>query len=213
MPDAAMEEYQYAPLQSGGQIRLMHLEPALKFDDDIHCSLHPAAIGTAKYEALSYVWGDGAKKGRILLGDKYLEITDNLNVALRYIRTKRKPRMLWVDAVCINQSNLLERNSQVKLMGQIYAGSLHGLIWLGEADNGVSCLFRSLKACDMLFDIGAHLSRRRARGSFVIRILTNRFVVDTVSLSFPFPDFENQNLTDVQVAKGRNQGWIFAPTV
>lgn len=190
-----MEEYQYAPLQSEGQIRVMHLEPAFHFNDDIHCSLHPAAVETAEYEALSYVWGDATKKGRILLGDKYLEITDNLNMALRYIRSKRKTRILWVDAVCINQNNVIERNSQVQLMGQIYEGSLHGLIWLGEADDGVSRLFRAMKPYEILFDKMDYRAVRSIWKRFGERIVKNRFVLNTVSIFSQFHDVEKRDLT------------------
>lgn len=190
-----MEEYQYAPLQSGRQIRIMHLEPALNFDDDIHCSLHPTTLGTSSYEALSYVWGAGTRKGRILFGDKYLEITDNLDVALRYIRTKQKPRMLWVDAICINQNDVLERNNQVQLMGQIYEGSLHGLIWLGEADDGLSRLFRALKTYEVLLDTLGSRAICSSWKRFGERTFKNRFVLDTVSLSLQFHVIEDRDLT------------------
>jgi hypothetical protein len=88
------------------------------------------------YEALSYVWGDAAIRQNILFDGDLFSVTENLAVALYHLRLPDNPRRLWVDALCINQSNTKERNEQVELMGEIYASASPVLIWLGEASEG-----------------------------------------------------------------------------
>jgi hypothetical protein len=53
----------------------------------------------------------------------YMAITKNLKEALVSLRLTEGPRHLWVDAVCIDQANVKERNHQVAQMGTIYANA------------------------------------------------------------------------------------------
>lgn len=85
------------------------------------------------YEALSYTWGATTKGHTILLNDRYrLSITDNLHNALHRLRARSAPPPIWVDAVCINQSDVPERSAQVEMMGDIYRQAKTVRIWLGE---------------------------------------------------------------------------------
>lgn len=83
------------------------------------------------YEALSYCWGDQKEKHDIILDGSKFEAATNLHSALLRLRLRDKPRLLWVDAVCINQDDIPERNSQVSLMRNIYQQAKCVLIWLG----------------------------------------------------------------------------------
>lgn len=51
---------------------------------------------------------------------------------LRYMRPTRGLRLVWVDAICINQDDIQERDSQVSIMGQIYKGCSRVFVWLGQ---------------------------------------------------------------------------------
>jgi len=63
-------------------------------------------------------------------------ITGNLYAALFNLRSRFKERILWIDAICIDQNNILERNEQVRRMGQIYRSASRVVAWLGdEYDN------------------------------------------------------------------------------
>lgn len=84
------------------------------------------------YEALSYVWGDTSKKTPIQVNDKTLEIGINLRGALHALRYEDKSRTLWIDAICIDQQNIKERNEQVAAMPQIYSRAMKTVIWLGD---------------------------------------------------------------------------------
>jgi len=89
-----------------------------------------------QYKALSYVWGSGWDNvSHILVDDKYvLRILPNLDIALRHLRSQEAPRTLWVDAICINQESIEERNTQVAIMLDVYARAQNVQIWLGPAD-------------------------------------------------------------------------------
>ncbi|OCL04187.1 hypothetical protein AOQ84DRAFT_276132, partial [Glonium stellatum] len=87
------------------------------------------------YEALSYVWG-GDRTVPIYCNDREILATPNLVSALSSLRQKmpkypRFCRTLWVDAICIDQDNLVERGHQVQLVKDIYWHARRVLIWLG----------------------------------------------------------------------------------
>lgn len=85
------------------------------------------------YEALSYVWGDDHHKQTIHLDGRPFDITVNLHAALKRLRHENSEvRTIWADAICINQVDLVERGSQVKMMGLIYAKALRVVVWLGQ---------------------------------------------------------------------------------
>ena len=54
-------------------------------------------------------------------------------MALRYLRDPCRPRIMWIDALCIDQSSVEERNHQVGQMGVIYRKASSVIAWLGEA--------------------------------------------------------------------------------
>jgi hypothetical protein len=96
-----------------------------------------------KYDALSYTWGLAINPVTAHILDPSskqhqaeIQIGLNLACALQDLRYHDQPRILWVDAVCINQSDIEERNAQVKRMGMIYSLAQKVVIWLGpEADD------------------------------------------------------------------------------
>ena len=92
------------------------------------------------YEALSYTWGDPLDTRTVMLKDQPFQVTKNLEAALRNLRhrlihgTKSNDRVLWIDAICINQTDIQERNVQVRRMLDIYKSATRVVIWLGEGD-------------------------------------------------------------------------------
>lgn len=114
-------------------IRLLHLDPGT-FEDPISVTLsvHPLTA-LPEYDALSYVWGTEKSPNRALVNGCPLEITENLDLALRYLRQESGCRVLWVDALAIDQGYLEERNHQVQLMRSIYSLAARVLVWLGPA--------------------------------------------------------------------------------
>jgi hypothetical protein len=84
------------------------------------------------YEALSYTWGDPNDKQEIRLQNSPFPVTKNLHAALVHLRLSYSPRTLWIDAICINQADIEERNRQVKHMREIYTRAMRVIVWLGE---------------------------------------------------------------------------------
>jgi hypothetical protein len=133
------ESSPYVPLDlEADHIRLVMLHSGL-FAEDVECSLLQAPIkDLGQYEALSYVWGDTRKTSSIMLAGQQLPVTENLEVALRYLRPEtpapqREIRLLWIDALCINQDYVQERNEQVLRMPRIYEAAERVVVWLGPA--------------------------------------------------------------------------------
>ncbi|KAI3323484.1 HET-domain-containing protein [Xylariaceae sp. AK1471] len=121
-------------------IRVLELLPGV-FESDLRGIIRTVALDDkSSYEALSYTWGTRTE-GRTLkirpdakwiYRSIELPITYNLHRALRRLRRLFKSRVLWVDAVCINQEDIDERSAQVALMEDIYSNAASTAIWLGE---------------------------------------------------------------------------------
>lgn len=111
----------YSPLSGSGSIRLIHLDRGA-LGDDISCTLHPSNLEEKPfYKALSYVWGDTSQTATITCNGQPFRVTSNLDAALRRLRNEERTGIFWVDAICIDQGNVSERNQQVNLMREIYA--------------------------------------------------------------------------------------------
>jgi len=92
-----------------------------------------------EYEALSYAWGTAFSPRKALLDGLDLGITENLEQGLRRLRLNYQPRMLWIDALSINQRDTRERSHQVQQMATIYNTAKGVLIWLGEWPKFADC--------------------------------------------------------------------------
>lgn len=87
------------------------------------------------YEGLSYVWGDLQEWRLIQVNGCPFQVTLNLENAQRYLRLCSLTRVLWIDAICINQRDENEKAHQVRRMRQNYSNATRVLVWLGEASD------------------------------------------------------------------------------
>jgi hypothetical protein len=133
--------YTYQPL-SPHTIRVLELHPGAP-DTPLVCDLVIQHISGKSYEALSYVWGDPTPIASIkcidAANDGDLGISRSLATALIAFRFTDQTRRMWTDAICINQKDVSERESQVRLMGAVYSQAKRVLCWLGpfkSLDNG-----------------------------------------------------------------------------
>ncbi|KAF2491403.1 HET-domain-containing protein [Lophium mytilinum] len=126
--------YIYSPLpreDGRDHIRILELLPGKPLDD-IKCRLIQCSLDSCPdYEALSYVWGDAANPLPICVDEGILDVTQNLRSALRHLRRPLETRILWVDAVCIDQTDLDERAREVGIMNKIYQQTIRAVVWLG----------------------------------------------------------------------------------
>lgn len=104
------------------------------------------------FDALSYVWGQYSGSSHIECDKSTLGISRSLEIALSSLRYERGQRHLWVDQICINQSDEVEKEQQIPLMAQIYSKAFKVLVKLGKADDdsdmtmdSIPRILRSLK--------------------------------------------------------------------
>ncbi|KAF2820717.1 hypothetical protein CC86DRAFT_397899 [Ophiobolus disseminans] len=91
---------------------------------------------------------------KAILNDIPITTTANLDYALRHLRYRVSTRLLWVDAISINQSNTQERNDQVQMMGKIYSIIRRVVVWIGPVDDNDIHLRAILAAMQFHFSDG-----------------------------------------------------------
>ncbi|KAF1973161.1 HET-domain-containing protein [Bimuria novae-zelandiae CBS 107.79] len=87
------------------------------------------------YIALSYSWGPTQSYREIDLNNARFPVGRNLWWFLLHMRLQERHGYYWIDALCINQSDVAEQNHQVQMMGSIYSKAQSVAIWLGEVDS------------------------------------------------------------------------------
>lgn len=121
-----------ALFNSRNSIRVLDVWPA-KEQRAIETNLRTVRLAdNPTFEALSYEWGNPSRSHSISVAGKRFRVTNNLWNALHNVRQESETRTLWVDAVCIDQTNLDEKSSQVPLMSLIYRRAQRVLISLGK---------------------------------------------------------------------------------
>jgi ankyrin repeat protein len=144
-----MASFRYEPIElEGPAFRLMRLLKGNSVES-IQCELFDAWLppvgGGMPYEALSYTWGGTEKPMTIEIGGGEMNITRNLHLALQHLRLEDSDRILWIDAICINQDNIKERGHQVRQMADIYKKAEGVVIWLGNSTDEIDLLMKSMK--------------------------------------------------------------------
>ncbi|KAI1744771.1 heterokaryon incompatibility protein-domain-containing protein [Xylaria scruposa] len=141
-PNAQQDEKSklgFPALSSSHHVRVLHLSPAKQWAKPLHGYLEVQDLnGRPHYEALSYTWidenGDTMLSERLYIGTEWdvLPITKSCSRALRRLRLEYADRPIWVDSICINQLNNVEKSHQIALMKIIYARSIRCVVDLGE---------------------------------------------------------------------------------
>ncbi|KAF2429725.1 hypothetical protein EJ08DRAFT_564945, partial [Tothia fuscella] len=127
--------YTYNPLENEQEIRLLSVRYSK--EKSLHIQPQFSLITTTldskiNYETVSYVWGSERRDRRLnFIDGSYLMINENLFEALPSLSWHCSTAYLWIDQICIDQTNVLERNHQVKAMGDIYRRGKRVFIFLG----------------------------------------------------------------------------------
>jgi hypothetical protein len=131
-----MTTLQYKPLdRSKNEIRLIKLLP--RFANGVRQSELPPKCDifhVSLDEGLSYTWGDPQDTQVITVGSTRTLVTRNLYSAIDHLRLDEAVKVIWIDALCINQSDNEEKGWQVQLMRKIYQRASWVSVWLGPAD-------------------------------------------------------------------------------
>ncbi|KAI4183083.1 MAG: hypothetical protein L6R41_005596 [Letrouitia leprolyta] len=197
-----MARYEYQPLKKNTtKIRLLTLLPG-QFNDPIRITIEKKDLNKKQaFEALSYTWGSASDPLEVIVETRSsgydlsrvkrwtrveftsLPVTRNLFEALQHLRYTDRSRVLWIDAICINQQDLEERGHQVLRMPDIYSLAGGVIAWLGpEYEN-------STTAMRVLDHIGS---------KFAVDRSTNRFVTISVGDDDVTPD-ETENTIHQQM--------------
>ncbi|KAK5111526.1 hypothetical protein LTR62_004821 [Meristemomyces frigidus] len=128
-------KYTYTPLDpKQKQIRLLDLQPGDP-EAPVVCSLRVVSLVDGQdpdYEAVSYAWGDANLREEVQVNGSLLSVPLSTARALSRLRETDQVRTVWIDAICINQQNILERSSQVAFMLRVYRSSRRVAVWLGD---------------------------------------------------------------------------------
>lgn len=102
-----------------------------------------------EYEALSYVWGSSEvhEYAHVVSGDKRsqsscLGLAKNLSEAIRHLRDSQERKVMWIDAICINQGDVTERSEQIKRMDIVFRRARRVVAWLGPMCRDVDLAFK-----------------------------------------------------------------------
>ncbi|KAK3313330.1 heterokaryon incompatibility protein-domain-containing protein [Apodospora peruviana] len=157
-------QYKMQPLPNPRYIRLIDLEQGAEADL-LSISIQVHELESAPpYDALSYTWGDPSSPPveltmstadeDVLCHGKPLTVKPNLASALRALRTPSptpgklgipRQELIWIDAICINQEDLVERASQVSMMGEVYGRAETVIVWVGPEDASTDDAMRILE--------------------------------------------------------------------
>ncbi|KAJ8133102.1 hypothetical protein O1611_g520 [Lasiodiplodia mahajangana] len=142
--------FAYTALPSTTSIRLVRLDPSSRYDDTISLSMEIFGLNSeTEYSCVSYTWGPpctifASKEERdtpelgtiqILINGAAFDISSNVFEFMKVWRHVNDSGWLWIDAICINQNDLSERNTQVSLMSRIFRHAHLVIVWLGPMDD------------------------------------------------------------------------------
>lgn len=116
----------YEPLPDAlTHIRLLEVLQG-KIGQHVVCAMSVWPLETAPpYDAISYTWGDPTLTVPVTINGVEISVRTNCEYVMQqWFTTKmNESKHIWVDAICIDQSNLKERGHQVTIMGELYKRS------------------------------------------------------------------------------------------
>ncbi|OIW29751.1 hypothetical protein CONLIGDRAFT_343943 [Coniochaeta ligniaria NRRL 30616] len=134
------QAFPYRELE-GPDIRYVTLKPFNKGVGLVECTIWQTPLKKAEYTAISYAWGDQYVTAPILVAGQEFDVTTNLAACLKRLAIRQAAKdpaegdsslNIWVDAICINQDDVVERNAQVLRMKEIFPHAKELIVWLGE---------------------------------------------------------------------------------
>jgi hypothetical protein len=133
--------FQYQQLPHTDSIRLVSIYSVYP---EVTCKITTVRLqDSPQCKALSYCWGAAGKQASITCDGASFDLSPTLKDAFRHLHRYKKTESFWVDRMCINQQDGIERTRQVRLMNAIYQQSIRTLIWL-PLDNENAIAVKSL---------------------------------------------------------------------
>ena len=186
----------YYRLPTKNSIRLLEILPGTR-STPIASRIHITQLDDPRpYEALSYVWGQKEPDHKVKVNNNDVNATPNLFHALERIRLQDRERFIWVDQLCINQSDKDEKGNQVQLMSRIYKTASRVLVWLGKDDASTPNAAFGL-ICEIV-----NYSFKSAKASF-----TSSGNIKTVPVPDTLPEVDSQRWLSLQRLFDLNWFW------
>ncbi|KAI1464976.1 HET-domain-containing protein [Daldinia caldariorum] len=215
-----MTRHRYSPLSGRKHIRLAIIHPG-KFEDEIFISFQTSEFPdtTSPYEALSYVWGSDNSSLLVyvksadlavtnesqkvsLVEFENISITRNLDIALRYLRYVDTSRVVWIDALCINQEDDVEKGPQVAMMNDIYRLASRVVAWLGPEEND------SNRAMYLIGYLGSQVEVNLSRRKIVPVANCHDPTIGDVNVLLPFREEDLASIYHLLSRKWFERLWI-----
>ena len=181
-----LQPFQYQTVADGDLFRLAVIFPG-SGNQPINCRLIWESSKAPKrdYRCLSYCWQTIEREADIICDGFRFPVTKNLLAALRNLRDPRQNLLIWVDQICINQDDYLERGHQVSIMKKIFNQAKEVIVWLGEEDAQT----RKLCGYAKKMERGRH-SPRNPQKSFLKKLLNSRQLQDAIQNLLERPWFQ-----------------------
>lgn len=180
----------HQPLTSSRSTRIIKIYPSRYETSALVCELSEEELNDdnpPSYAAISYTWGSQSPSKIILCHGKALAVTQNCEAILRRFRQVDKMSYVWIDAICIDQSNVKERNIQVAMMEDIYRLAEVVAVWLGPA---TECTQEAFRYFEHLAE-GNNLDRDRAQSRLLSKEIleqpwfTRMWTIQEVAMASP----------------------------
>lgn len=173
---SAPQPYTHAKFEKGetNVIRLLRIDSGdpqdrircslfnAKFDDELGCvasSLSPQDDQPPQksYDAVSWAWGEQERDAEIEIRDDQgkrwtFGVPQKLEAGLKALRHSTEARVVWIDFICINQTDVYEKSHQVPLMDKIYSLADSVCVWLGPDSEDAGQVERAFKLVDWLLE-------------------------------------------------------------
>jgi hypothetical protein len=125
-------------------IRLLEILAGPKYSP-IRTKLHLRRLSSqVRFEAISYTWGNDNDSVTIIVDAQPVKIRRNLWKFLSVLRKSDEPRLVWVDAICISQTDLIEKAYQVQMIGKTFSSATQTVAWLGDEADGSADLIEQM---------------------------------------------------------------------
>ncbi|KAK4161240.1 heterokaryon incompatibility protein-domain-containing protein [Cladorrhinum sp. PSN259] len=152
-------EFVYSHRLAPGEIRLLSLQPSPDPTAPLNFHLFSTPLNSpCPYVALSYVWGAPSYLIPITIDFQPFHITPNLHSALVHLIPELISLPIWVDAVCINQGDDVEKTAQIARMSQVYHNAAKVIAYLGPSDAATDLAVENMsRVGEQVYNCGAML--------------------------------------------------------
>lgn len=134
--------------QARKEIRLFVLEPG-SGTTPIRGNFKTALLSQESkptYDTASYAWGNAALRDSVSVDGFDLSVPRSAVQVLQRMRLAGNERTVWIDSVCIDQTDAEDRSYQVQLMSEIFSCTSANFVWLGEDDGDAEETFEMIQA-------------------------------------------------------------------